>query len=125
MCVEEADDANLSRINIPDVPESEHELKRVKKSKHVHKEEALLKKDSPVVDKSSTPAPILEGKMVSHPHKDEEIMVLLDNTAKVVYSGLKRTDEDGLIVIGRIRSSGKIKWKADAFENGESRVCLL
>jgi hypothetical protein len=105
-----------------DVGTSKKERKRAKKAKRKHEEVTLLSTDTPAVEELSPPTPSLEGKMISHPHKDEQIMVLLDRKGKVVYSGLRRTDDDGLIVIGKIRSSGKIKWKADAFENGELRV---
>ena len=120
---EEAVGGNPSSKEISVASKSKNEPKRAtKKVKRTHKEGWPLEKDSPEGGESSTATPILEGKMVSHPHKDEQIMVLLDNKAKVVYSGLRRTDEDGLIAIGRIRSSGKIKWKAGAFENGELPV---
>lgn len=109
----------------PDGGSSKKERKRGKKAKRKHEDETLLTERTPEVDEQSPPTPNLEGKMIPHPHKDEQIMVLLDRKGKVVYSGLRRTDDDGLIVIGKIRSSGKIKWKADAFENCKLHVARV
>ena len=124
---EETGEGDPSSKDKSDGGKSKKERKRGKKTKRKHEEVALLRNDTPEVDELSPPTPTatLEGKMIPHPHKDEQIMVLLDRKGKVVYSGLKRTDDDGLIVIGKIRSSGKIKWKADAFENCELRVALV
>lgn len=115
----EIGEGDPSRKDKSDGGASKKEKKRAKKAKRKHEEIKLPRKDAPELDEVSPTTPNLEGKMIPHPHKDEQIMVLLDRKGKVVYSGLRRTDDDGLIVIGKIRSSGKIKLNADAFENCE------
>jgi hypothetical protein len=95
--------------------------KKAKKAKRAREERSTAKMDSSGGESSYSP--VLEGQMVSHPDKDEQLMVLIDKTKKVVYSALRKTDCGDLKAIGRLRSSGKIKWNSDAFENGELMRC--
>lgn len=97
---------------------SKNDRKKTKKAKRAHKGTSAEKVDSADVEITSD-SPVLEGRMVPHPDKDEQIMVLLDNRKKVVYSALRKTDCGDLIAVGRLRSSGKIKWNSDAFDTGE------
>jgi hypothetical protein len=95
---------------------SKKDRKKAKKAtKRARKEASAEKIDSSDVESLSY-SPVLEGQMVSHPDKDEQIMVLVEKSKKVVYSAFRKTDCGDRIAIGRLRSSGKIKWNSDAFQ---------
>jgi ABC-type molybdate transport system ATPase subunit len=110
--------AELAKVSKKRSLESKKEKKQAKKAKRARKEEADVDNASPEEeDVSSTP--VLEGQMVTNPNKDEQVMVLVDKKKKIVYSSTRKTEDGDMIAIGKLRSSGKIKWQADAFANGE------
>mmetsp|Transcript_3338 Transcript_3338/g.4876 ORF Transcript_3338/g.4876 Transcript_3338/m.4876 type:complete len:414 (+) Transcript_3338:75-1316(+) len=63
----------------------------------------------------------LEGKMVPHPNKSgQQLMVLINRTRNTVYSALKRTDSGNLIEIGKLFQQDNAKhdsitWDDQAF----------
>jgi len=95
-------------VENPKVDDHETIKKKKKdKKKKKSKKESTTKKDPiPHSDENDSTSNInedenqleLEGKMIVH--QEEHIMVLIDNTKKIVYSGLERTEDGELIPIG-------------------------
>jgi hypothetical protein len=98
--------------------------KKRKKDKKKKDKSALQEKESLVVsddqeNNAVNSNPILEGKMVPLPSKPEDqILVLLDQKSKKVYSAFKRTEEGEPIEIGTIDCIGHIQWQPQAFDDG-------
>lgn len=62
----------------------------------------------------------LSGKMVKHPTKKEDLMILLNDETKAVYSALDRQDDGNMIKIGHMRQDGTIKWLEEAFSEDDN-----
>ena len=61
--------------------------------------------------------PELEGRMVAHPEKaDEKIMVLIEKGRKLVYSAMNRTEDGDMVQVGKLDEVGRIVWFKGALE---------
>ena len=65
------------------------------------------------------PVQPMEGRMVPHPNKHgQEIMILVDTDKKIAFSAIARTDEGNMIVLGTVNTDRSIFWREDAFPEG-------
>jgi hypothetical protein len=110
-------DVGLSKIKMLLPPETKDAVVKAKK-----KDERASKKtkvESPPVEsppEDEAPVQHLEGRMVPHPTKDgEQVMLLVDPDKNIAYSALKRTEAGDVIVLGTVNADKSISWKENAF----------
>ena len=82
----------------------------VKSHKRKREDDSTAESDS----SSEEEPPSLEGRMVSHPHKSEEVMVLIDSKRRLVYDAMKRTASGNYLRVGSL-VNGDICWNSSAF----------
>jgi len=86
--------------------------KAKKKRKKKIKEECHVGEEND--EKVSASSNVLEGKMVLHPTKGEDFMILVDGTTKSVYSAFDRADDGNMIKIGEMHQDGHVEWMEGA-----------
>jgi hypothetical protein len=119
--LEEVGDDFLERTRSKDVHEGLAAIARLgKKEDRPARNEPAKKKPKlvPAPDLLlSNKDPELEGRMVAHPEKaDEKIMVLIEKGRKVVYSAMKRTEDGDMVQVGQLDEVGRIVWFKGALE---------
>lgn len=127
-------DEGLAKIKMLLVPSPERNDAVVMSTKHQKEDDPPREKKRkmetppplPVEDEDEAPVQHLEGRMVPHPMKHtEQVMLLVDPNKRIAYSALKRTEEGDRIVLGTVNEDKSISWKENAFGTCTSPLLLL
>ena len=112
-------DEGLSKISKL-LPKDEPVAKKVKRQR---KSDSNIEKpqtrESPSQEEEEDPVKPLEGRMVPHPNKHgQQIMILVNVDERIAFSALARTEDGDMIELGTVNTDRSISWRDDAFLKG-------